>query len=274
MTVYITHNGETLSMTEWARKLRIPHSRISRRYKKYYPDTNKILQVQDERKLKVIKPRKRKKAVAPYPDRIEYNGYSLSQSQWAKKIGVSRQAFNQKLNQHYPDLDKVFGGYFAQELREATDLESAIEILKNARVVFVQSVILQYKRGMQLSSKQIQGLINLSESQKRSISRGFTGIDHGKSQEQWEQEVLDAKLPKYLINLGKDTIALHNKRYVFKDVASLLSEYNMEIRKNITGDSSLDYEYIVSTEDLEMFFRNLSSVLVWFYAQTGKELGV
>jgi hypothetical protein len=92
----ITHKGETLSISEWAKKLDLLDATIRRRIKDGWPT------------LKVLS-QKRFKGMGGMSIPITWRGKTFSMTGWAKEFGVSRQRIS-KLLQRYP-VDEAFSRY-------------------------------------------------------------------------------------------------------------------------------------------------------------------
>jgi hypothetical protein len=114
-------------------------------------------------------------------------------------------------------------------------LTEAIELLKDVRNEFVQSVILQWKRGTNLSNKQAAHLILLAEQQKRSIERGYTGIDHGVTDKEWADVQAKLGISSKAVNT-KESSSGYKKRYFIKELQPILNEIGGKLEK-ITSES-------------------------------------
>lgn len=166
-----------------------------------------------------------------------------------------------------------------------TTLQQAIKIPLNVRVVFCQSVILQYQQGRNLTEKQVNGLINYAESQLRSLERGFTGVDHNKSDKEWESEIIANKLPLNLLNLklGLAPSNPHNQlskeistskkaktSYRTVEVEALLLKQGLAIVKQTKRKEEAKYAYYeykvydpTAENDEGLYFRTLASIVSW-----------
>jgi hypothetical protein len=150
------------------------------------------------------------------------------------------------------------------------EIRDAISALNNVRVVFVQSIIHQYRLGRDLSDLQVDALFKFVRLQETSLVSGFTGVDHGKTQEQWEDEVRGSKLPWSLVNIGKTTIkykippVIPLKSYTFHTVKKRLSLKDFDIEKICINKIYYEYRVFSTTSSVEYYFKRLCDIVFWF----------
>ena len=90
---YYTHNGETLSLSDWCRKLGIPYARIASRLRRGIPFAQAI----SSRRL----------AHKDQSPSVAYNGETHTLREWAQKLHLDYHIVHVRYSNHLPP-DKVF----------------------------------------------------------------------------------------------------------------------------------------------------------------------
>lgn len=88
-------------------------------------------------------------------------------------------------------------------------IKELVELLDGVNNEIVESILTQYKRGYDLSPKQVSVLVKASERQKRSIERGYSGIDEGLKDGVRERAIDIAGKDKYVpmpLPMVRDTL--------------------------------------------------------------------
>ena len=174
------------------------------------------------------------------------------------------------------------------------NIAETIKLLQNVKNGLVQSCILQYQRGRDLSTKQKVWLLELAEQHKKSLARGFTGIDHGITDEEWYQiQIKNGLIPPNSITASKpeengkvaESVVAQNpnrklvertrfrKAYKLQDIKPLLESINCEIKRvDIQEDSERgwrkSYQYRVydpsnPDDETELTFKRLTDFVEW-----------
>ncbi len=83
----ITHNGQTLTLTEWARKTRVPLNRLRTRLERGVPFADAISKTY----------RYRPRRISDRSNIVEFQGVSLTLTDWAKRLGLHRNTLDNRI---------------------------------------------------------------------------------------------------------------------------------------------------------------------------------